>query len=67
MHITQIDLTNKKQVRDFIALPFSVYKDISQWVPPLQMDERLRLDPKRNPFYRHSQAAFFLAYEATCI
>ncbi len=27
------------------------------------MDDRLRLDPKRHPFYRHSQAAFFLAYE----
>jgi hypothetical protein len=29
------------------------------------MDERLRLDPKRFPFYKHSQAAFFLAYEGT--
>jgi hypothetical protein len=27
------------------------------------MDERLRLSPKRNPFYKHSQAAFFLAYK----
>jgi hypothetical protein len=63
MHITQIDLTNKKQVQAFLALPFSVYRNIPQWVPPLQMDERLRLDPKRNPFYKHSQAAFFLAYK----
>lgn len=65
MHITQIDLHNKKQVQDFLALPFSIYKDIPQWVPPLQMDERLRLDLKRFPFYKHSQAAFFIAYEAT--
>jgi hypothetical protein len=63
MHITRIDLTNKKHVQDFIALPFSIYRDIPQWVPPLRMDERLRLDPKRNPFYKHSQAAFFLAYK----
>jgi hypothetical protein len=28
------------------------------------MDERLRLSRKRFPFYAHSQAAFFLAYEA---
>jgi hypothetical protein len=65
MHITQIDLTNKKQVRDFLSLPFSIYRDIPQWVPPLQMDERLRLDLKRFPFYKHSQAAFFIAYEST--
>jgi hypothetical protein len=26
------------------------------------MDERLRLSPKRFPFYKHSHASFFLAY-----
>ena len=28
------------------------------------MDDRIRLDPRRYPFYRHSQAAFFLAHES---
>ncbi len=65
MNFTQIDLNDKRQVEDFLHLPFSIYKDISQWVPPLQMDERLRLDPKRFPFYKHSLAGFFLAYEGT--
>jgi hypothetical protein len=46
-------------------LPFSIYKDIPQWVPPLQIDERLRLSLKRFPFYKHSQASFFLACEGT--
>jgi GNAT superfamily N-acetyltransferase len=65
MNITQIDLSNKKQVRDFLDLPFQIYRDIPQWVPPLRMDDRLRLDPKRYPFYRHSQAGFFLACDGT--
>jgi hypothetical protein len=64
MHTLQLDLNNKKQVDDFLRLPFSIYKDIPQWVPPLQMDGRLQLSRKRFPFYTHSQAAFFLAYEA---
>jgi hypothetical protein len=63
MQILQIDLENKRQVRDFLSLPFSVYRDIPQWVPPLQMDERIRLNPKRFPFYKHSHAGFFLAYK----
>ena len=63
MNITQIDLDKKKHLQDFLALPFSIYRDIPQWVPPLQMDERLRLNRKRFPFYKHSQAAFFIAYE----
>jgi len=63
MNILQLDLKNKKQVDDFLRLPFSIYRDIPQWVPPLQMDERLKLNPKRFPFYRHSHTSFFLAYE----
>ncbi|CAG1003613.1 Protein YghO [Anaerolineales bacterium] len=65
MRITQISLDNKRQVEDFLRLPFSIYRDIPQWVPPLQMDERARLNPKSFPFYRHSQAAFFIAYEGS--
>ncbi|MBI3738508.1 MAG: N-acetyltransferase, partial [Chloroflexi bacterium] len=65
MNIVQVDLSSKKQVRDFLDLPFRIYRDIPQWVPPLQMDERFRLDRKRNPFYKHSHAEFFLAYEDT--
>ena len=61
MNSIQIDLTDRMQVKEFLALPFRIYCDIPQWVPPMQTDERLRLDPKRYPFYRHSNAAFFLA------
>lgn len=63
MEILQLDLANRKQVQDFLSLPFRIYRDIPQWVPPLAMDERARLTPRRYPFYRHSAAAFFLAYE----
>lgn len=63
MNVLRLDLQNKKQVDDFLRLPFSLYRDIPQWVPPLQMDERLRLNPKRFPFYKHSHASFFLAYK----
>jgi len=63
MNIIQIDLANRKQVRDFLRLPALIYRDIPQWVPPLEGDERARLDERRYPFYKHSLAAFFLAYQ----
>ena len=65
MKIIQIDLMNKRQVRDFLNLPFTIYRDIPQWVPPLMNDERRRMDPRRFPFYKHSQAGFFLAMQGT--
>ena len=65
MDTLQLELNDKKQVQDFLRLPFSIYRDTPQWVPPLQTDERLRLSRKRFPFYKHSQAAFFLTYNGT--
>ena len=62
MDIFQIDLTNRKQVRDFLCLPARIYRDIPQWVPALEGDERARLDTRRYPLYKHSAAAFFLKY-----
>jgi GNAT superfamily N-acetyltransferase len=62
MDVIQIDLTNKKQVKDFMRLPFRLYRDVPQWVPPLRMDIKRALGPKRNLFFQHSEAAFFMAY-----
>jgi hypothetical protein len=63
MNIFQVDLANRKQVQTFLDLPGRLYQDIPQWVPPMAGDERLRLDARRYPFYKHSKAAFFLAYQ----
>jgi hypothetical protein len=61
MDILQVNLADKKQVQAFLDLPFRIYKDIPQWVPPLDGEARLYLDPRRHPFYKHSAATFFLA------
>jgi hypothetical protein len=65
MNIIQLDLRDKKQVRDFLSLPHRIYADFPKWVPPLEMDDRIRLNPKRYPFYQHSQAGFFLAHNGS--
>jgi hypothetical protein len=65
MNVFQIDTKNKLLKRQFINLPFQIYKDISQWVPPLYMDINRVLDHQRHPFYKHSKAAFFMAYDNT--
>ncbi len=61
MEIIQVDLANRKQVRAFLDLPGRIYQNTPIWVPALEGDEHLRLNAKRYPFYRHSEAAFFLA------
>lgn len=47
----------------FLDLPFTIYRDIPQWTPPLDFEARAALDRKRNPYFSHSDAAFFLALQ----
>ena len=61
MKVIEIDPSDRRQVRLFLDLPFKVYQDIPQWVPPLEIDARRMLDRRSHPFYAHSNAAFFLA------
>ncbi len=61
MRIVPLDTANRSHVQAFLTLPFHIYRDIPQWVPPLATDARQMLDRRRHPFYKHSDAAFFLA------
>lgn len=63
MQVLQVNLKNRIQVRQFLNLPFQIYRGTPQWVPALEMDAGLMLNPKRHPFYKHSQAAFYLAFD----
>ncbi len=63
MCIEPVDSGRPDLVRRFLHLPFRLYRGSAQWVPPLASEARLVFDRRRHPFYRHSQAAFFLAVE----
>ena len=56
---------NRTQLREFVRFPLSVYSDGSPWVPPVWRDEMMRLDRARSPFFEHSDAALFLARDAS--
>ena len=45
----------------FVRLPWSIYRDDPQWVPPLEVERLEFIDPRKHPFYRHAAAALFLA------
>ncbi len=42
-------------------LPFKLYKNDPHWVAPLIMDQKNFFDPKKNPYYEHSEVQLFLA------
>ena len=56
-----IPVANSRDLRHFIRLPWTLYRDDPYWVPPLLVDMKKLLDKTKHPFFRHSSADFFLA------
>jgi GNAT superfamily N-acetyltransferase len=52
----------RRELDTFIKLPWRLYREESNWVAPLLMDLKNRLDQKKNPFFKHARAQYFLAY-----
>lgn len=61
LNIERVNTEDKRQVRRFVELPFRIYADCLQWVPPLNVDAYNQLDRKKHPFHEHSDVEFFLA------
>lgn len=59
--IEKVDTNDKTQVRQFVELPYRLYRDCPQWVPPLYVDAYMYLNRKKHPFHEHSDVDFFLA------
>ncbi|NJN79706.1 MAG: hypothetical protein HC797_04095 [Anaerolineales bacterium] len=59
--IEKVDTENKKQVKRFVELPYQIYANCPQWVPPLNIDAYNQLNRKKHPFHEHSDIEFFLA------
>jgi GNAT superfamily N-acetyltransferase len=55
-------VAGRRALDTFIKLPWRLYRNEPTWVPPLLMDVKKRLDQGRNPFFKHAEAQYFLAY-----
>lgn len=51
----------KRDLYQFIRLPWKIYAGNAYWVPPLIVDMKQKLDRKRHPFFDHGEAEYFLA------
>lgn len=61
--ITIIEANTPTLMKSFVMFPFELYKNDSNWVPPLIQDELDTFDPKKNPSFSNAEAYFYLAYQ----
>jgi hypothetical protein len=62
---SSIEVTALRDRRDrnrFVDLPYRLHRDDPNWVPPLRRDMHRLLDRRRNPFFDHGEACFWLAW-----
>jgi len=59
--IDVLPVRNRQERNEFIRFPWRIYQDDPAWIPPLILERKAFLDRKRHPFYRHGDAALFLA------
>jgi len=62
--VSQIEVSQvagDKERNAFIKFPWRIYRNDPAWVPPLIIERKAFLDRKRHPFYKHGDAALFLA------
>jgi GNAT superfamily N-acetyltransferase len=63
--VSEIEVSEVSSRRDrdaFIKFQWQIYSQDLAWVPPLIIERKAFLDRKRHPFYRHGDAALFLAW-----
>ncbi len=56
-------VTTKADQMAFLRIPFTIFAKDKNWVPQLFVERLEHLDPKKNPFFDHAEAAFWVAYK----
>src|SRR5918999_6463383 len=51
----------RRQLKRFVKVPFRLHRDHPKWVPPLILERMTFLNRRRNPFFEHAEAEYFIA------
>jgi GNAT superfamily N-acetyltransferase len=54
-------VSGRRDVGEFIDLPYRLHSTSKVWVPPLRLERRLFLSRRLNPFFTHGDAQLLLA------
>jgi GNAT superfamily N-acetyltransferase len=54
-------VSDKKEYKQFLEFPYTLYKNHPFWVPPLRLLQSDILNQSKNPFYQNAEMAMFLA------
>jgi GNAT superfamily N-acetyltransferase len=59
--IDVVAVDNPKALKEFVELPYGLYRDVPHWVAPLRIAVKELLDRAKHPFYANAETELFLA------
>ena len=63
MSVNIIQATTETEKKAFIDIEWTINKGLKNWISPLRLSRKEILNTKKNPFFKHAEIAFFLAYK----
>lgn len=60
-----VEIKDKKQLKNFINLPWEIYHNDDNWVPPLKGDMLKTLMGKDNPLFMSGSHTFFMVFNTS--
>jgi hypothetical protein len=61
MSVAVSPVASRRDLKEFIELPYRLHSNSGVWVPPLRLERRIFLSRRFNAFFSHGDAALFLA------
>ncbi len=56
------EVSGKRALKTFIRVPWSIYRNDPNWVPPLMIERREAFSP-RHPYFKHARWRAWIAYQ----
>jgi ribosomal protein S18 acetylase RimI-like enzyme len=63
MAIEICEVRTGQEWKQFVSLPYRIYRGDPNWAPPLRSEEKKRFDARHNPMLHHCEVALFLAFQ----
>ena len=57
------EVLSKKDLKNFISFPYSLYKGNKYWIPPLRFDEMKTLNQSVNPAFEFCESKYWIVYK----
>lgn len=62
MSIDIREVQSRRQLREFVRFPFTLYRDCPYWIPPLNFDEMNTLRRDKNPAFDCCTSKYWMAF-----